>query len=96
MADATIVNEAGGILKRNYEGRIVNQVANPSAFWARIDKNSRAIVQGEKTIVALRMNLSQAVGARAEHAHSVAHPRSQRVRVRRRQIASAVLRRQER
>ena len=64
--DASIVNEAGGILKRNYEGKIVNQVANPSALWATIDKNSRSIVQGEKTIVALRMNLSQAVGARSE------------------------------
>jgi len=64
--DASIVNEAGGILKRNYEGKIVNQVANPSALWATVDKNSRAIVQGEKTIVALRMNLSQAVGARGE------------------------------
>lgn len=64
--DASIVNEAGGILKRRYEGKIVNQVSNPSALWATIDKNSRSIVQGEKTIVALRMNLSQAVGARGE------------------------------
>lgn len=64
--DSATLSTASGILKNNYEGPIVDQINNPNAFWANLDKNSKDIVQGAAVVLNLRMNPSQAIGARAE------------------------------
>lgn len=64
--DSATLQTASGILKEFYLPGIKDQVNNPNAFMAELPKNSRDIIQGKFAVFALRMGVSQAIGARAE------------------------------
>ena len=67
--DSATLSTAAGILKEVYLPGIVNQVNNPNAFLAEVDKNSLDIetdMQGSKAVFGVQVGVSQAVGARAE------------------------------
>lgn len=64
--DSATLTTASGILKNNYEGPIVDQINNPNALMAEVDKNTKDIVQGSKIVMAVRMRPTQAIGSRAD------------------------------
>lgn len=64
--DSATLTTASGILKEDYMPGIVNQVNNPNAFYAELEKSSKDIIEGKYAVIALRMGVSQALGARAE------------------------------
>lgn len=64
--DSATRSTLSALLKNVYEPDIRDNVANPSAFWAEIQKNSKNIVEGSKIVDGVRLGLSQAVGARSE------------------------------
>jgi hypothetical protein len=64
--DSATMSTASGILKNNYEGQIIDQVNNPNALFAEVDKNSKDIVEGAQVVFNVRMNPSQAIGNRAD------------------------------
>ncbi len=64
--DSATLQTASGILKEYYLPGIQDQVNNPNAFMAELPKNSRDIIQGKYAVFALRMAVSQGIGARAE------------------------------
>lgn len=64
--DSATLSTASGILKEYYLPGIQDQINNPNAFMAELPKSSRDIIQGKYAVFALRMGVSQAIGARAE------------------------------
>ena len=64
--DSATRSTLSALLKNVYQPEIRDNVANPSAFWAEIQRKSDKIVEGSKIIDGVRLGLSQAVGARSE------------------------------
>jgi len=64
--DSATLQTASGILKEYYLPGIQDQVNNPNAFMAELPKSSKDIIEGKYAVFALRMGISQAIGARAE------------------------------
>jgi len=64
--DSATLATASGILKEVYQPGIVSQINIPNAFWAEIEKKTKDIIEGKYAVIALRMGLSQAIGARGE------------------------------
>ncbi len=64
--DSATLATASGILKEYYLPGIQDQINNPNAFMAELPKSSRDIIEGKYAVFALRMGVSQAIGARAE------------------------------
>jgi len=64
--DSATLSTASGILKEVYQPGIVDQINNPNALMAEVEKTSKDIIEGKYAVIALRMGVSQGIGARAE------------------------------